>query len=1255
VATYNDIQKTSNDDNRMQKHDLCFEQQLTIYSIPCYYILLSCPEMDDFSILLDSLGLQGNLGVCSKCNKPTDHHSVKVHDKESQNGYMKLTCRECTNIHWYVCLTCKARLAKKHYMIDKHFDTPKHREMCLQTTQITKQAVMNSGVVTLESQDHVTNQMEEESTLSNIMEPREETLPWVESDYLKSLKQIYFYVGERQDQDFFNAFPLTYYGQHNAMFLYHAAESSAKRHGGVSFLVSVAFECGEFYSEISDLQEVFWQFRCFVQYISMTENQRARQAGILNCNSVNQTLCQKTWVPEQGKLNQIFGSSNRNTIWNNLPIPPVENISGIAYTSPGNVLRYLMANSIEMDSFTLLEDEEVLDAKYHVTQSKFAKEWKKEVKTKIESGSLTFKFPDALLIWFCDWRDGFGANRTKQNRKSTVAWTVTFAPIRSRINTVDNTRLVALGLKNNAHWKEVEQRFEQDVRKFGNGLEPFEVYHGQLKRVIPIFVRRFVCLTDKVERADYTSTISCTSTYHRLFGQIIQLDNAPPPDTPAVQAYLKNMKGGLSDKRLKQYDWSSSMLKGNSSGAVFPACSICRKNNVDWLRSKVSDRLEMIVLCENCANWKVNEKTNSRLKFVAPKDYPSQPMTMPNCPEGVAAPLGREPIPLEWEGKDYLVPIKTDFQTLKDATRFAFFNAMSPKRQGWNQTVTFSYLRTFGVNAAEQALIYSAATKAYSEGTVIDWNDDYFVGSYRFPAAWVAGLQIPNYIELLMHLVFLGLASSCFQLSCVYFVALKQETKFKEKSNQLLQVLMKFNLSWLLVYPFGGKKLTTGAWVSENWLAWVRVSKICFAYCAQNGIEDQRNGCNDVIRMVTCFSAMTASIMSRAGCSQTSIRLVDALVREFLSTVRELDVRVYSAGKESKTSSCKTWIKSNFASLVNLVSTMETLGPLTNFWDGGGKGEKYIQLVKVHIPRGARDGLKFHVRVQERVYKWDCISLIEKSMADVDKPINHQDENADADEDSLNDSVESDNVSLVDDFRDLEGMVVDVVEEEVELVHLVDLEEPDEKEEDEEDEGEWVTPMETAQMEKARVYYVYKNLERLTEATNNKEPIAGVLVFKGGKQGEFYALYRVRKSKLLSWKKGVFDDGQGLTMCGTWYSPLIGLEDTVLLEPIENKQVHCVADLAAVAIPLKYGIRDGCMLEHLDKYCVITNTWRERNHLGNYELPTISFEDYEDFNEDDSEDEYEYDENDLDSDPEEIGPDVIAIDQEELDALSSDD
>jgi hypothetical protein len=855
-----------------------------------------------------------------------------------------------------------------------------------------------------------------------------------------------------------------------------------------------------------------------------------------------------------------------------------------------------------MDHFTVQDSQTPGDATFHVNQSSFAMKWRQELQA---------MHPDKvhLLVWLTHWRDGFGPNRTKNNRKSAVAWTASFSTPKGRINSIDNTRLIALGLKKNEAWPDVEHKFEEDMRLFGNGLKPFMVYHGGLKKIIPVFVRQFACLTDKVERSDITQTLGCTSTIHRQFGQILPIEEAPIVDTKAIQKFLKDMKMGLGKPR--QYNWSSSMLSCNGVSEVLPACTICRKNNVDWLRREPSQRDPAIERCENCANWKVSSVTEARLRYAAPPNYPNQSRTMPSLPDGVVAPHGREPSPLlppTPEGAEtpihYLLPIHCDFKTLRDGTRFCFFNAMAKNTIGWNQEISKSYLRSLGINEAQASLVYKAAQKAYNEKKAaeeagqepkdIDWKDPYYVGDYRFPAAWVGDLPIPNYIELLMHLMFLGIASSSFDQCTAFLKEQKKLVPFKKHSNELLKILNGFNLSWLLAYPFGGTKLTTGAWVSENWLAWVRVSTICCAFVGHEGVEDEKKGCNDVLRMVTCLQALVANVMSHAGSTSESTRLVDSLAREFLSAVRELDVRITN-GKGSQS----TWTKPNYASLVNLIACMILLGPLTNFWDGGGKGERYIQEIKPHIPRGVREGFLFLVRILQMVYKMDCISLIEKTLFG----------KGDNDDDSELSSVPEmdvleDEDNGVEDDGVLEGMEIElpnVIEELTETNLDTDLDT---------DEGEYTTPMEADQMLKARTFHIYKNVEAIELSIARNEPICFIAVGKHGVP-DLFVVHRVKQSKLLGWKQIKFVDTDGLSVCGIWYATLT-MSDTEVPPPRTIKDVSKLADLSAVAIPLRYGVGENFMVPHQAKCCVITQAWRLRTCHGRFQFPSLLFELYED-------------------------------------------
>jgi hypothetical protein len=779
----------------------------------------------------------------------------------------------------------------------------------------------------------------------------------------------------------------------------------------------------------------------------------------------------------------------------------------------------------------------------------------------------------------------------------------------------------------------VEYKFHEDMAVFGNGLIPFIVYHGGLKKCVPVFVRRFACLTDKVERADYTSTLNCTSNYHRLFCTLLAFEI--PKDNSTNRAshanYTKFRLAGDCDTTLKQYGWS---LNGNlvdhqdtTVGGLLPACYACRKNNVDWLKAPTHPRV--IVRCDVCANWAVNSVTKQILKFPTHSGYPTVEKCLPDCP--VLPPSGRE------AGLKHLFYMELDFDGMKQASRYAFFHLMSPKKgKGWTAKMGQEYLRACGVNATQQKLIYDAAKDAGKGGTAIDWDSNVGVGSYRFPASWVGDIPIFLCIEMLMHLLFLGIAASNFDLCATYLTAHKQWDTFKKSAHSLLQILNKFNLSWLLTYPFSGTKRTTGTWVSENWLAWVRISKICYAFCVQEGVTDERKGGNDLLRMVTSFTALVSRVLSHAGSTDRSTDVLDAVVKEFLSSVREFHV-LTTGGKENQ-----YWNKSNYVSLLNLAPTIKRLGPLINYWDGGGKGERYIQEIKPHISRGIRDSTNFFVRIMERVYKFDCISLVEKSMNAVVGPETQPD--IIIPDDITNDEDDGSAVSDVS-FQsfemnmdgNLEGDEETTTSEELAEEVMVDNtaatseEEDDEEtttseelasEEKEEDwtntsvldkeevkEEEWTTPMESEQMAKARTFYVYKTFEILQSAMDNLEPISGIVVGKEDSLLEMLVVYRTAGN--LAWKKINFSDDSGIYIFGMWYA-LISMSETEIPPPTSMGQLVKETHMSTMAIPLRYGVSRKHMTAAHSKYCVITNWWRERNCEGKYVLPTLAFDYYAD-------------------------------------------
>ena len=64
---------------------------------------------------------------------------------------------------------------------------------------------------------------------------------------------------------------------------------------------------------------------------------------------------------------------------------------------------------------------------------------------------------------------------------------------------------------------------------------------------------------------------------------------------------------------------------------------------------------------------------------------------------------------------------------------------------------------------------------------------------------------------------------------------------------------------------------------------------------------------------------------------------------------------------------------------------MFLLGPLVLWWDGGGKGEKFIQLIKPLIRRGIReDQSKFFIHLLDRAHKSRFLQLLEQQLFGLD-------------------------------------------------------------------------------------------------------------------------------------------------------------------------------------------------------------------------------------------------------------------------------
>ena len=175
-----------------------------------------------------------------------------------------------------------------------------------------------------------------------------------------------------------------------------------------------------------------------------------------------------------------------------------------------------------------------------------------------------------------------------------------------------------------------------------------------------------------------------------------------------------------------------------------------------------------------------------------------------------------------------------------------------------------------------------------------------------------------------MHLLFLGNAKSNWKLTHEWPGASKNG--LRKAMNPLLKEIKRFNLSWFHAQPFGGNpnKLTTGSWVSENWLAFTRISKYAASYCSRSA-KKKAAGFDDVIRLHVCFTMLVARLLSHSGMDENMILEIENCIKEFLSCVNELDLQVRPRSTPKDDS---WWMKLNYVSLLNLLDQIRLFGPL---------------------------------------------------------------------------------------------------------------------------------------------------------------------------------------------------------------------------------------------------------------------------------------------------------------------------------------
>jgi hypothetical protein len=274
-------------------------------------------------------------------------------------------------------------------------------------------------------------------------------------------------------------------------------------------------------------------------------------------------------------------------------------------------------------------------------------------------------------------------------------------------------------------------------------------------------------------------------------------------------------------------------------------------------------------------------------------------------------------------------------------------------------------------------------------------------GHWRPPPSWKRR-ELQEHVDVLMHLVFLGVVKSIMKWIQYWMTLISKNTKLVCFGDGLLEELGNLHLLWLKCAPYKGRKF--GGWVSEHYLGFARVARWFYSQienlakveewkepeshystwtCKENrawlrlrGLAPRENNAAsaktmvrqmmtrpegppeplqkkwgpvpDVIDVITSMTAMISRLMA-TEIDEEHIVQTECRIKVFLNSVAKMDAPL----EKKKGNEEPKWLSSyNFVCLLNLPDQMRRYGPLRNLWEGGWNGEGMIGIMKPEMKNG---------------------------------------------------------------------------------------------------------------------------------------------------------------------------------------------------------------------------------------------------------------------------------------------------------------
>lgn len=537
--------------------------------------------------------------------------------------------------------------------------------------------------------------------------------------------------------------------------------------GGLKYLMALCYYNNPSMAEVINHDDMV--YHCTItKFLSSC----TRQQGEMMANIIRQTQDKAKRHVEKGVklVNQIPFPDNKEDVrkfffdgkfafFPNLPHPPVIMLEdeNHAYISLKYCIQDLLAFGVDVENFNKTDESSDESKKTKLAHSDYARDMMGRVKA-------DYNVPVIPLL-ITEWSDDYDPNGSNKNNRGSV-WIkqVTISIPHETRNDIVNTYPIAMGEKGEDHTL-VEEKFAIELLELSSADHSPLIYSKANGGMVRVHVEMCASLMDQPERRSANFLMAGNGVYAARWG------------------YAMNLL---------------------AISKVLPACDTCFK------KMKKGDRNWNKKSCRKCCQWDVESKS-SALQYNPPQDFP----------------------PSELDKTKKLRPTKLTFGLLQKVCEKAEENYV---KETWTEDNVKAYMSAFALNeVCADKLLEQAKSRKYAllfetlpglstedkEEIRKEYRDNPGKCSkFIVPPMWTRGVQFDQHLDVIMHLLFLGVVDKTMDLVTDWCKSRRDGASFSRMVIGRLESVQGLRLDWCKIQPYGGGR---GGWVSENYLGFARL------------------------------------------------------------------------------------------------------------------------------------------------------------------------------------------------------------------------------------------------------------------------------------------------------------------------------------------------------------------------------------------------------------------------------------------------